>query len=167
MIRMTKMYSGALTFVLLLAFVVGCATSETKSSSGSAATSTRSGFLSDYERLNPVEGMEGAEEWLSSGVDWKKYNKVWLQLGIIEDPAAFDYQILGVSNLFSHLRERGAVREKQYGIVSAGRVCPQLDSDGIGQQLHQALGKGCLANSSSPTGDYYDFHGPPSTFWGQ
>jgi hypothetical protein len=73
------MISGALTFALLLAFVAGCATTETKTSSDPAAAPARSGFLSDYERLNPVEGMKGAESWRSPDADWKKYNKVMIE----------------------------------------------------------------------------------------
>lgn len=85
MMRITMMRE-ALIFALLIAFAAGCATTETKPSSDPAATSfdpaappARSGFLSDYEQLKPVEGMKGAEAWRSADADWKKFNKVLIE----------------------------------------------------------------------------------------
>ena len=77
--RIPRMISGALTFALLLALLAGCATTETTPSSDPTATSKRIKFLSDYERLKPVEDMEGAEAWRVAGVDWKKFNKVLIE----------------------------------------------------------------------------------------
>ena len=68
MMRIPRMISGALTFALLLALLAGCATTETTPSSDPTATSKRIKFLSDYERLKPVEDMEGAEAWRVAGV---------------------------------------------------------------------------------------------------
>lgn len=84
--RITMMMREALIFALLIAFAAGCATTETKTSSDPAATSSdpaappaRSGFLSDYKQLKPVEGMKGAEAWRSADSNWKKYNKVLIE----------------------------------------------------------------------------------------
>lgn len=39
----------------------------------------RTGFLSDYARLRPVPGAEGALCWRDAGIDWKRYDKVLIE----------------------------------------------------------------------------------------
>jgi hypothetical protein len=41
-----------------------------------AALATRSGFLTDYDRLAPVPGSDGARCWKAPGVAWRGYDKV-------------------------------------------------------------------------------------------
>jgi hypothetical protein len=58
--------------------------SATKSNGGAAVTVTdprrltRSGFLTNYERLKPADKGNGVECWRDAGVDPKKYNKVMI-----------------------------------------------------------------------------------------
>lgn len=65
-----------LTASLLLA---GCASTKgvgTSVTMSDASLMTRSGFLSDYERLKPVQWTEGLECWRDTGLHLSKYDKV-------------------------------------------------------------------------------------------
>lgn len=77
--RITRTISGASLFALFLVFFAGCASTGSKPAPDVAAPSARTGFLSDYDRLKPVEGMKGAQAWRSENTDWKKFNKVLIE----------------------------------------------------------------------------------------
>lgn len=73
---------------ILLAFVVmlfmGSIAAHARAQSeaakaGAKPPPARSGFLSDYERLRPVKGVEGAQAWRRDNVEWKKYSKVLIE----------------------------------------------------------------------------------------
>jgi hypothetical protein len=74
--RVQKTFAQGMAFMLVLALLCGCA------SNGSPKpdkTPERSGFLSNYELLKPIEGGDGAQAWRSQDVDWKKYDKVLIE----------------------------------------------------------------------------------------
>jgi hypothetical protein len=62
--------------------LAGCASDSAIMGSGATVTAsdkarmTHSGFLSDYARLKPAPGAEGAECWRDPKLDAKKYDKV-------------------------------------------------------------------------------------------
>lgn len=66
----------AMILTMALTWFTGCASTGTSSS---APAPKRSGFLSSYELLTPIEGGDGAQSWRSQDVDWKKYNKVLIE----------------------------------------------------------------------------------------
>ncbi|WP_313952666.1 DUF3313 domain-containing protein [Accumulibacter sp.] len=77
--RQRSMALATLAAVLLLA---GCASESSVMGSGATVTAsdktrmTDSGFLSDYARLKPAPGGEGAECWRDPKLDARKYDKV-------------------------------------------------------------------------------------------
>ena len=77
--KSTTLTLTTLAAVLLLA---GCASDSAMMGSGATVTAsdktrmTHSGFLSDYARLTPAPGAEGAECWRDPKLDAKKYDKV-------------------------------------------------------------------------------------------
>lgn len=72
--------AGTLAGVMLLP---GCSTpgggGSVVASTATAATIPRVGFLSDYDRLKPVSGLDGALCWRTGNADWKKYDKVQIE----------------------------------------------------------------------------------------
>jgi len=74
----------AMTGVLAAGVLLpGCST---PGGGGSIVTSTatfenipRVGFLSDYDRLKPVSGLDGALCWRVGNTDWKQYDKVQIE----------------------------------------------------------------------------------------
>jgi hypothetical protein len=76
MIRVQKRAVQGMAFMLVAALLSGCASTGTPTP---AKTPERSGFLSNYELLKPIEGGDGAQAWRSQDVDWKKYDKVLIE----------------------------------------------------------------------------------------
>ena len=76
MLQVQKTVARRMAFMLLMAFLCGCASS---GSTKSAKTLERSGFLSNYELLKPIEGDDSAKAWRAQDVDWKKYDKVLIE----------------------------------------------------------------------------------------
>jgi hypothetical protein len=63
----------------------GCASTD-GGGSGSVVVSTatasnipRVGFLTDYDRLKPVSGLDGALCWRTGNINWKQYDKVQIE----------------------------------------------------------------------------------------
>ena len=81
MYRMRKLAPlGILVAILLLAFCGCSATTPNDSASSAAAAKKKQGtFLSRYDLLKPVEGVDGAQSWREPGVDWKQYDKVLIE----------------------------------------------------------------------------------------
>lgn len=46
---------------------------------GQAPSGHGVGFLSDYQKLRPVAGLQGAQSWRQEGTDWGKYDKVLIE----------------------------------------------------------------------------------------
>lgn len=74
--RVQKTVAKGMAFMLVLTLLYGCASTGTPKSD---KTPERSGFLSNYELLKPIEGGDGAQSWRSQDVDWKKYDKVLIE----------------------------------------------------------------------------------------
>ena len=74
--RIQKVVFQGAAFMLPLVLLCGCASTGTTSP---AEASKRSGFLSNYELLKPVEGEDGAQTWRRQDVNWKQYNKVLIE----------------------------------------------------------------------------------------
>jgi hypothetical protein len=74
--RVQKVVTQVVVLTLASALFCGCASTGTSSP---APTSKRSGFLTNYEELKPVEGGDGAQAWRRQDVDWKRYNKVLIE----------------------------------------------------------------------------------------
>jgi hypothetical protein len=83
--RVQKTIAKGMAFTLVLSLLIGCASTGTPKP---AETSGRSGFLSNYELLKPIEGGDEAKAWRRQDVNWKQYNKVLferIQVFIKED----------------------------------------------------------------------------------
>lgn len=65
-----------MALMLVISLLYGCASTGTPTT---AKTAERSGFLSNYELLKPIDGGDGAQSWRSQDVDWKKYDKVLIE----------------------------------------------------------------------------------------
>jgi hypothetical protein len=76
MIRFQETTARRMAFLLMMVLFCGCASNGTPKP---AKTPERSGFLSNYEMLKPIEGGDGAQAWRSQDVDWKKYDKVLIE----------------------------------------------------------------------------------------
>lgn len=74
--RVQKTVAQGITFTLVLALLIGCASTGT---SKPATAPERSGFLSNYDLLKPIEGGDGAKAWRRQNVNWKQYNKVLIE----------------------------------------------------------------------------------------
>lgn len=65
------------------AFLPGCSTpgggASVVASTATVATVPRVGFLSDYDRLESVPGLDGPLCWKAGHVDWKTYDKVQVE----------------------------------------------------------------------------------------
>jgi len=67
-------------------FLSGCSTTSGSGGGADVVVSTataenipRVGFLSDYDRLKPVAGLDGILCWRADNVDWKQYGKVQVE----------------------------------------------------------------------------------------
>ncbi len=69
----------ACSAMLLISAHAGLAQAQSDAKPATKAAAARSGFLSDYARLKPVKGVDGAQAWRRDGVEWKKYNKVLIE----------------------------------------------------------------------------------------
>ena len=71
---------GALAATVLLP---GCSTpgggGSVVASTATFSTVPRVGFLTDYDRLKPVSGLDGALCWRTGNVNWKQYDKVQIE----------------------------------------------------------------------------------------
>jgi hypothetical protein len=76
MIHIQKKVVRRIVFMLMVGLLCGCASTDTTII---AKTPDRSGFLSNYEMLKPIEGGDGAKAWRNQDVDWKKYDKVLIE----------------------------------------------------------------------------------------
>ena len=76
MLRVQKTVARKMAFTLIIALLCGCASNGAPKPD---KTPERSGFLSNYELLKPIEGGDGAKAWRSQDVDWKKYDKVLIE----------------------------------------------------------------------------------------
>ena len=63
--RMQKVGTRGLVLTLMLVLLYGCAASSGKPALDSKPT--RSGFLSNYDLLKPIEGGDGAQSWRRTG----------------------------------------------------------------------------------------------------
>lgn len=85
--RSKRTLSLAMACVLTGAvFLPGCSTTSTPGGGADIVASTatvenipRVGFLTDYDRLKPVEGLGGILCWRANNVDWKQYDKVQIE----------------------------------------------------------------------------------------
>lgn len=76
--NMFRIKTSRLALVLVLALLCGCAS--TSSSPTPAPTAKRNGFLSHYDQLKPLDdGDDAASSWRLANVDWKKYDKVFIE----------------------------------------------------------------------------------------
>lgn len=75
------------------ALLAGCAgTTGGPGSVSSAEAPHNSGFLTDYSKLRPVEGKEGALRYVNRTVNWRPYNKLYIdpvQIVVSSDPEAY------------------------------------------------------------------------------
>ena len=76
MVRVQKTVVQGMALMLVISLLYGCASTGTPTT---AKTAERSGFLSNYELLKPIDGGDGAQSWRSQDVDWKKYDKVLIE----------------------------------------------------------------------------------------
>jgi hypothetical protein len=76
MIEVQKTGYRRMVFMLMIVLLCGCASG---GATKTAKTPERSGFLSNYDLLKPIEGGDGAKSWRSQDVDWKKYDKVLIE----------------------------------------------------------------------------------------
>lgn len=67
-----------MALMLMLALLCGCA-STTNTSSSAPKAAKRTGFLSNYDMLKPMGGDDEAQSWRRPDVDWKKYDKVFIE----------------------------------------------------------------------------------------
>jgi hypothetical protein len=74
--RVTESFTQGLIFTIVLALLSGCASTGTQTST---AVRERSGFLSNYNMLKPIEGSDGAQAWRLPDVDWKKFHTVLIE----------------------------------------------------------------------------------------
>jgi len=74
--RVQKVVFQGVILTIAIAWLSGCASTGT---SDASPTSKRSGFLSDYDLLKPVEGGDGEQSWRSQNVDWKRFDKVLIE----------------------------------------------------------------------------------------
>ena len=82
--------------VVLSASLIGCATSGdsgTRQATRTVPENARSGFLRDYEKLEPVTGEEGATRWLSKAADWKKYTRFMVDAVVFHVPPAHQDEV--------------------------------------------------------------------------
>lgn len=63
---------------MFIALMAGCAGTGTSSSSTQAASSNFSGFLSDYSKLKPVEGIDGTLRYIDTSANLRPYTKVMI-----------------------------------------------------------------------------------------
>ncbi len=78
MLRLQRAFFPGMAFLLMCVLLCGCAS--TVSTPVSAATAKQRVFLSHYDQLKPMEsGDDEAQSWRLSGVDWKKYDKVFIE----------------------------------------------------------------------------------------
>lgn len=75
--KIQKVFIPGMTLMLMFVLLCGCAT--TSSTPAPAKTVNSSGFLSNYEQLKPMGGDGEAKSWRRSDVDWKKYDKVFIE----------------------------------------------------------------------------------------
>ena len=75
MSRLKKIVPG-IGLMLMLALLCGCAS--TTDTPTAVKTAKPSGFLSSYDQLTPMAGNDDAKSWRRSDVDWKKYDKVFI-----------------------------------------------------------------------------------------
>lgn len=91
--------SATLTTLAAVLLLAGCAGDSAMMGSGATITAsdktrmTHSGFLSDYARLRPAPGAEGAECWRDPKLDVKEYDKVLISRIVVslvapKDPSA-------------------------------------------------------------------------------
>jgi len=76
MTQVHKTVARSMCFILMAAWLCGCASTDTATA---PKPPVRSGFLSNYDMLKPIQGGDGAKSWRSPNVDWKKYNKVLIE----------------------------------------------------------------------------------------
>lgn len=75
---------AAASFVL-----AGCAGGGMSQGNGSAAAVPNSGFLSDYSKLRPVDGLDGSYRWMDTTANLRPYTKVMIdpvQIFVTHDP---------------------------------------------------------------------------------
>lgn len=65
-----------MAIMLMLALLSGCAS--TSSTSSPVRKAEMRGFLSNYEQLSTLGGDDAAKSWRRADVDWKKYDKVFI-----------------------------------------------------------------------------------------
>ena len=75
--RVQKVVNRGLALTLMLVLLYGCAATGGKPALDSKPT--RSGFLSNYDLLKPIEGGDGAQSWRRTDVDWKQYDKALIE----------------------------------------------------------------------------------------
>lgn len=73
-----KINIPGMALMLMLALLSGCTSTAGTPAPASAGAVRRSGFLSNYDQLKPMAGAEDAQSWRRADVDWKKYDKVFI-----------------------------------------------------------------------------------------
>jgi hypothetical protein len=81
MFQLLKQLLFAILASLLLIPLSGCSatTPQAPASSSTSSAPKQGKFLSRYDLLKPVAGVDGAQSWREPGVNWKQYDRVLIE----------------------------------------------------------------------------------------
>jgi hypothetical protein len=125
----------ALTSVVLLP---GCSTTSGSGGGADVVVSTataentpRVGFLTDYDRLKPVAGLDGILCWRADNVDWKQYDKIQIERIMVslkpgQDQSTVDPADLKILTDYFHTALATAIKPTTQIVDKAGPGVMQL-----------------------------------------